>query len=142
MTSETENVSPQVEPTEKKAPAVKKRVVAKKTGPIKKVVAKKIAKKIAKKTSKKAPAKSTKSTKANKATKTVKTKLVRDSFAIPEKEYAALVAVKKTCLKAGLEIKKTELIRIGIALVNNLTTAKIKTAQAKLTQISAGRPKK
>ena len=138
MTSETENVSPQVEPTKKKAPAVKKRVVAKKTDPVKKVAAKKIAKK----TSKKASSKSTKSTKANKATKTVKTKLVRDSFAIPEKEYAALVAVKKTCLKAGLEIKKTELIRIGIALVNKLTTAKIKTAQAKLTQISAGRPKK
>jgi hypothetical protein len=53
-----------------------------------------------------------------------------------------LVAVKKACLKAGLEIKKTELIRIGIALVNTLTTAKIKTAQAKLTQITAGRPKK
>jgi hypothetical protein len=136
MTNETENVSPQVEPTEKKAPAVKKRSVAKKTGLVKKVTAKKAVKKAAKKTSKKTPVKSTK------ATKTVKTKLVRDSFAIPEKEYAALVAVKKACLKAGLEIKKTELIRIGIALVNTLTTAKIKTAQARLTQISAGRPKK
>jgi hypothetical protein len=136
MTNETENVSPQVEPTEKKAPAVKKRSVAKKTIPVKKVTVKKAAKKSAKKTSKKTLVKSTK------ATKTVKTKLIRDSFAIPEKEYAALVAVKKTCLKAGLEIKKTELIRIGIALVNDLTTAKIKTAQAKLTQISAGRPKK
>jgi hypothetical protein len=136
MTNETENVSPQVEPTVKKAPAVKKRSVAKKTGLVKKVTAKKAAKKSAKKASKKTPVKSTK------PTKTVKTKLIRDSFAIPEKEYAALVAVKKTCLKAGLEIKKTELIRIGIALVNNLTTAKIKTAQSKLTQISAGRPKK
>jgi hypothetical protein len=139
MTNETENVSPQVEPTEKKAPAVKKRSVAKKTNSVKKVTVKKAAKKSAKKTSKKTLVKSTKATKA---TKTVKTKLIRDSFAIPEKEYAALVAVKKTCLKAGLEIKKTELIRIGIALVNDLTTAKIKTAQAKLTQISAGRPKK
>jgi hypothetical protein len=53
-----------------------------------------------------------------------------------------LVAVKKSCLKAGLEIKKTELIRIGIALVHNLTPAKIKTAKGKLTPISAGRPKK
>ena len=132
MTNETENVSPQVEPTEKKAPAVKKRSVAKKTSSVKKVTVKKAAKKASKKTL----------GKSTKATKTVKTKLVRDSFAIPEKEYAALVAVKKTCLKAGLEIKKTELIRIGIALVNTLTTAKIKTAQAKLTQISAGRPKK
>jgi hypothetical protein len=139
MTNETENVSPQVEPTEKKAPAVKKRSVAKKTSSVKKVTVKKAAKKSAKKTSKKTLVKSTKATKA---TKTVKTKLIRDSFAIPEKEYAALVAVKKTCLKSGLEIKKTELIRIGIALVNDLTTAKIKTAQAKLTQISAGRPKK
>jgi hypothetical protein len=132
MTNETENVSPQVEPTEKKAPAVKKRSVAKKTSLVKKVAAKKATKKASKKTL----------GKSTKATKTVKTKLVRDSFAIPEKEYAALVAVKKACLKAGLEIKKTELIRIGIALVNTLTTAKIKTAQAKLTQISAGRPKK
>jgi hypothetical protein len=132
MTNETENVSPQVGPTEKKAPAVKKRSVAKKTSLVKKVVAKKATKKASKKTL----------GKSSKATKTVKTKLVRDSFAIPEKEYAALVAVKKACLKAGLEIKKTELIRIGIALVNTLTTAKIKTAQAKLTQISAGRPKK
>ena len=132
MTYETENVSPQVGPTEKKAPAVKKRSVAKKTSLVKKVAAKKATKKASKKTL----------GKSTKATKTVKTKLVRDSFAIPEKEYAALVAVKKACLKAGLEIKKTELIRIGIALVNTLTTAKIKTAQAKLTQISAGRPKK
>ena len=132
MTNETENVPPQVEPTEKKAPAVKKRSVAKKTSLVKKVAAKKATKKASKKTL----------GKSTKATKTVKTKLVRDSFAIPEKEYAALVAVKKACLKAGLEIKKTELIRIGIALVNTLTTAKIKTAQAKLTQISAGRPKK
>jgi hypothetical protein len=132
MTNETENVSPQVGPTEKKAPAVKKRSVAKKASLVKKVAAKKATKKASKKTL----------GKSTKATKTVKTKLVRDSFAIPEKEYAALVAVKKACLKAGLEIKKTELIRIGIALVNTLTTAKIKTAQAKLTQISAGRPKK
>ena len=139
MTNETENVSPQVEPTEKKAPAVKKISVAKKASLVKKITVKKAAKKSAKKTSKKTLVKSTKATKA---AKTVKTKLIRDSFAIPEKEYAALVAVKKTCLKAGLEIKKTELIRIGIALVNTLTTAKIKTAQAKLTQISAGRPKK
>ena len=132
MTNETENVSPQVGPTEKKAPAVKKISVAKKTSLVKKVAAKKTTKKASKKTL----------GKSTKATKTVKTKLVRDSFAIPEKEYAALVAVKKACLKAGLEIKKTELIRIGISLVNTLTTAKIKTAQAKLTQISAGRPKK
>ncbi len=134
MTNETEIVMPEVEPI-KKAPAVKKRRVTKKVSASKKASpAKKAAtKKTTKKSSKKTHAK---------ALKPVKTKLIRDSFAIPENEYAALVAVKKSCLKAGLEIKKTELIRIGIALVNNLTTAKIKTAKGKLTPISAGRPKK
>ena len=130
MTNETEIVMPEIEPI-KKAPAVKKRRVTKKVSASKKASpAKKAA---TKKSSKKTHAK---------ALKPVKTKLIRDSFAIPENEYAALVAVKKSCLKAGLEIKKTELIRIGIALVNNLTTAKIKTAKGKLTPISAGRPKK
>ena len=130
MTNETEIVMPEIEPI-KKAPAVKKRRVTKKVSASKKASpAKKAA---TKKSSKKTHAK---------ALKPVKTKLIRDSFAIPENEYAALVSVKKSCLKAGLEIKKTELIRIGIALVNNLTAAKIKTAKGKLTPISAGRPKK
>ena len=39
--------------------------------------------------------------------KPVKTRLVRDSFTMPEDEYAILSASKKACLKAGVEVKKT-----------------------------------
>ncbi len=144
MTNETEVVMPETEPVVK-APAVKKTKVVKKVSASKKVGAtKKVssAKKVSvKKAAKKSIKKSSKKMQA-KVAKLVKTKLIRDSFAIPEGEYAALVAVKKACLKNGLEIKKTELIRIGIALVNNLSVTKVKTAKAKLTPISAGRPKK
>lgn len=108
----------------------KKRTVRKSTKSTRKTSVKKAAKKkVAKKNS-------------SKISKSVKTKLVRDSFAFPENEYATLISVKKTCLQSGLEIKKTELIRIGLALVNNLSVARIKSQKAKLTPISAGRPKK
>jgi hypothetical protein len=46
--------------------------------------------------------------------------LVRDSFTMPEQEYAVLGAVKQACLKAGFEVKKSELLRIGVALLGQL----------------------
>jgi len=38
--------------------------------------------------------------------KVKKAKLVRDSFTMPEAEYAVLGQVKRACLKAGVEVKK------------------------------------
>ena len=68
--------------------------------------------------------------------------LVRDSFTMPDNEYALLAKTKKTCLKAGFEIKKSELIRIGIALAHNLSAARLKKAQQALQPVKTGRPKK
>lgn len=74
--------------------------------------------------------------------KVKKIKLVRDSFTMPEAEYAVLSEVKKACLKAGIEIKKSELLRIGVALIRKLDTAQLKEIQASLPALKAGRPKK
>src|SRR5437762_794177 len=49
-----------------------------------------------------------------------KIKLVRDSFTMPEDEYQVLGDVKKACLKAGLAVKKSELLRVGVALIRDL----------------------
>ena len=68
--------------------------------------------------------------------------LVRDSFTIPESEYVGLAKIKKACLKDGFEIKKSELIRIGISLVTSLSTAKVKSAKKKLQTVKTGRPRK
>lgn len=70
-----------------------------------------------------------------------KPKLVRDSFTMPEQEYAVLAQVKKACLKAGFEIKKSELLRIGVALINQIDTATLKSILAGLPQLKTGRPK-
>jgi hypothetical protein len=70
-----------------------------------------------------------------------KAKLVRDSFTMPEQEYAVLGQVKKACLKAGFEIKKSELLRIGVALISQLDMATLQNVLASLPQLKTGRPK-
>ena len=96
----------------------------------------------AKPSAKKTPTKAAKKVTAIKADKLTKPPLVRDSFTIPESEYAVLAKVKKACLKEGFEIKKSELIRIGIALLADLSSSKVKTAKKKLQTVKTGRPRK
>jgi len=67
---------------------------------------------------------------------------VRDSFTMPEAEYAVLGQVKKAALKAGFEVKKSELLRIGVALISQIDLATLKNVLAGLPQLKTGRPKK
>jgi hypothetical protein len=96
--------------------------------------------KLAKQTKK--PAAKPKSVKPPKAEKPKKPKLVRDSFTMPALEYALLAQVKKACISSGFDIKKSELLRIGVAQLATMDTKKLKAAQAVLTPLRAGRPKK
>ena len=80
--------------------------------------------------------------KVEKAPKAKKVKQVRDSFTMPENEYAVLAQVKKTCLKAGVEIKKSDLLRIGVSLIKNLKITELKDILGSLTPLKVGRPKK
>jgi hypothetical protein len=70
----------------------------------------------------------------------VRPSLVRDSFTMPDAEYAVLASVKQACLKAGFEIKKSELLRIGVALVGRLDTATLRQVLDSLPQLKTGRP--
>ncbi|MGZ3181466.1 MAG: hypothetical protein ACXU8N_03410 [Telluria sp.] len=70
-----------------------------------------------------------------------KIKLVRDSFTMPEQEYAVLAKVKAACLKAGMEVKKSELLRIGVALVSQIDLATLQQVLASLPQLKTGRPR-
>jgi hypothetical protein len=68
--------------------------------------------------------------------------MVRDSFTMPESEYKVLGEVKRACLKAGIEIKKSELLRIGVELIRQMEIDKLKNVLATLAPLKAGRPKK
>lgn len=95
----------------------------------------------AKKAATKAPQASAKPV-VPRAEKPKKPKLVRDSFTMPEDEYALLAKIKKQCVAAGVEIKKSELLRIGVSLLAGLDAKKLQSAQQALQPLKAGRPKK
>ena len=60
---------------------------------------------------------------------------------MPDAEYAVLSEVKKACLKAGFEIKKSQLLRIGVALIQKMEPLQVKSALSNLQPLKAGRPK-
>lgn len=74
--------------------------------------------------------------------KAKKDKLVRDSFTMPEPEYAVLGQVKKACLAAGIEVKKSQLLRIGLLLLSHTDVKSLAKLIANLAPLKAGRPKK
>jgi hypothetical protein len=88
------------------------------------------------------PAKPKAKPEADAKEKSKKEKLVRDSFTMPEAEYQVLGDVKKACLKAGIDVKKSELLRVGVALIRQLDTARLKEILDTLPVLKAGRPKK
>ncbi len=71
-----------------------------------------------------------------------KSKVVRDSFTMPEADYAKLAALKARCLKAGISVKKSELLRAGLQLLETLPAKKLQLTLATLENIKTGRPTK
>ncbi|MDP2882916.1 MAG: hypothetical protein Q8N89_15220 [Azonexus sp.] len=132
---------------EKKAVAAKpaKKVVAEKPAPAPKAPAKPV---------KKAPAaakeKVAEAPKAEKAEKVAKVKkqapkppkLVRDSFTIPETDYALFATLKQRALVAGVEVKKSEILRAAVVVLAKLDDAELVKAIGLVERIKTGRPKK
>lgn len=69
-----------------------------------------------------------------------KVKVVRDSFTMPQSDYALIDALKEKAI--GVHVKKSELLRAGLRLLSKLTAAQLKKAVADLEKIKTGRPKK
>lgn len=87
-------------------------------------------------------AKAEKAEKADKGGKAKKPKLVRDSYAMPESEYARIGELKKRLAGLGREAKKSELLRAGIALLAALNDAELQAVMAGVERIKTGRPAK
>jgi len=71
-----------------------------------------------------------------------KTRLVRDSFTMPEATYEIFGAIKKRCLARGLAVKKSEILRAALAAFDSLGDAAIGRAIGELESIRTGRPPK
>lgn len=88
------------------------------------------------------PAKDKKPVKVEKPAKVKKVKLVRDSYAMPEAEYARIGELKKRLAGLGSEVKKSELLRAGVAALVALGDAELKALLGKVERIKTGRPAK
>lgn len=95
-------------------------------------------------TVKKAPAtaKSAEKEADKKQKKGHKEKVIRDSFTMPENEYRKIAVIKAVCLKNGLHVKKSEVLRAALKALAELDATQLKRALSSLEKIKTGRPKK
>lgn len=69
-----------------------------------------------------------------------KPKLVRDSFTIPKTEFAAIEQLKTRAIALGTSVKKSELLRAGLMVLQGLNDAAYKAALAAVPTLKTGRP--
>lgn len=71
-----------------------------------------------------------------------KEKVVRDSFTMPKGDYEKLATLKKKCLDAGVAVKKSELLRAGLKLLESTSEKRLLAAIAAVETVKTGRPSK
>ncbi|WP_233871763.1 hypothetical protein [Paraburkholderia adhaesiva] len=71
-----------------------------------------------------------------------KEKVVRDSFTMPKTDYEKLAILKKKCLDAGVAVKKSELLRAGLKLLESTSEKRLLAAIAAVETVKTGRPSK
>jgi hypothetical protein len=87
-----------------------------------------------------APAAVQKEAKDEKARRAKKDKVVRDSFTMPKSDYAKIAELKQRCLEAGVSVKKSELLRAGLALLAAAPVKRLLAAVSELDTVKTGRP--
>ena len=70
-----------------------------------------------------------------------KAKLVRDSFTIPKSEYMVLDGLKGRAANLTRHVKKSELLRAGIAALNAMSDKTFLAALNGVPSLKTGRPK-
>ena len=123
-----------IKPTKRKAASAKPASTAHKPAAVKRVPAVKAVKK--------APEKKEKKAKKVSGKVEAKVKVIRDSFTMPHIDYTKIGELKQVCQKAGLQVKKSELLRAGLHALGKLSVAQLKQTITQMEQIKTGRPKK
>ena len=70
-----------------------------------------------------------------------KDKLVRDSFTLPQEDFALIAALKDRALDFKRPTKKSELLRAGLQVLAKLDQDALRITLEALRPLKAGRPK-
>ena len=77
-----------------------------------------------------------------KAKRAKKEKVVRDSFTMPKFDYEKISALKQKCLDASVSVKKSELLRAGLLLLESAPSKQLLAAISAVETVKTGRPAK
>jgi len=77
-----------------------------------------------------------------KAARAKKEKVVRDSFTMPKSDYQKIAALKQRCLAAGVSVKKSEILRAGLLMLESAAEKRLLAAVSAVEQVKTGRPTK
>ncbi|NLP63555.1 hypothetical protein [Paraburkholderia sacchari] len=77
-----------------------------------------------------------------KAKRAKKDKVIRDSFTMPKADYERIAQLKRKCLEAGVAVKKSELLRAGLLLLDSASSKRLVAAISALEAVKTGRPAK
>lgn len=69
-------------------------------------------------------------------------RLIRDSFTMPESDFALIATLKSRALAAQRETKKSELLRAGLQVLTALDSKALMEVLGRLAPVKVGRPKK
>lgn len=67
-------------------------------------------------------------------------KVIRDSFTIPDDEYELISQIKKRCMKAGISANKSEVLRAGLAALDSMADRELAKLFGGLARVKTGRP--
>ena len=67
-------------------------------------------------------------------------KVIRDSFTMPQSDHELLSAIKKRCMRVGIDTNKSEILRAGLAALDSLNDRELQELFQGLTKIKTGRP--
>lgn len=69
-------------------------------------------------------------------------KVVRDTFTMPRSDYEKIAVLKQRCLEAGVDAKKSELLRAALLLLASEPAERLFATIAALKPVKTGRPPK
>lgn len=67
-------------------------------------------------------------------------KVIRDSFTMPKHDFEKIAELKALCLKHGVVVKKSELLRAGLVALATLPEKKLLAVVASVEPVKTGRP--
>ena len=67
-------------------------------------------------------------------------KVTRDSFTMPSSDYEKIGQLRAKCLKAGLSVTKSEIIRAGLHALESLSVEHLREVIRALEKVKTGRP--